>query len=73
MSLLDQFEMNDMGNATYVLVIRISRDRNLRLLYLDKEIYLKNLFKRFKTDKCKRLSIYFSKGQHLRNDNVSSR
>jgi hypothetical protein len=41
MSLLDQFEMNDMGNATYVLVIRISRDRNLRLLYLDKEKYLK--------------------------------
>jgi hypothetical protein len=30
-----EFEMKDMGDATYVLEIKISRDRTSKLLYLD--------------------------------------
>ena len=38
--LASRFEMKDMGLATYVLGIRISRDRNSKLLFLDQEKYL---------------------------------
>jgi hypothetical protein len=33
--LRSEFEMKDMGDATYVLGIKISRDRTSKLLYLD--------------------------------------
>jgi len=35
-----RFEMKDMGPATYVLEIKITRNRNTKLLYLDQENYL---------------------------------
>jgi hypothetical protein len=33
--LSSKFEMKDMGATTYVLEIKITRNRNLKLLYLD--------------------------------------
>ena len=35
-----RFEMKDMGPTTYVLEIKITRNRNTKLLYLDQENYL---------------------------------
>lgn len=44
--------MEDMGEASYALGIKISRDRGLRMLYLDQENYLDILLKRFDMTTC---------------------
>jgi hypothetical protein len=56
-----KFEIKDMGDATYILGIKISRDRTSRLLYLDQEKYIENILRRFKMDKCKPLNTPVSK------------
>jgi len=53
------------GATPYTLGIRVSRDRNSRLLYFDHETYLENLIKRFEIDKSKPLSTPVSTGQNL--------
>ena len=45
-----KFEMKDMGLANYVLEIRISKDRDSKLIYLDQENYLEKVLKRFKME-----------------------
>jgi hypothetical protein len=60
-----KFEMKNMSDATYDLRIKISRDRTLKLLYLDQEKYIEDIFRRFEMDKCKPLNTPVSKGQHL--------
>ena len=45
--LSSRFEMKDMGPTTYVLGIKITKDRNAKLLYLDQENYLEKVFKKF--------------------------
>jgi hypothetical protein len=57
--------MKNMGDATYDLRIKMSRDRTLKLLYLDQEKYIEDIFRRFEMDKCKPLNTPVSKGQHL--------
>jgi hypothetical protein len=57
--------MKDQGVATYVFGIKITRNRNLKLLYLDKENYMEKIFKRFNMDKYKPLNTLVSKGQYL--------
>lgn len=44
--------MEDMGEASYALGIKISRDRGLRMLYLDQENYLHIILKRFDMTTC---------------------
>ncbi|PKI55030.1 hypothetical protein CRG98_024576 [Punica granatum] len=41
------FEMKDMGEADYVLGIKILRDRSRRLLKMSQENYIKNILERF--------------------------
>lgn len=48
-----KFEMKDMGEAHYVLGIKISRDRKQRKLSLSQKSYLENILKKFKMDSCK--------------------
>jgi hypothetical protein len=60
-----KFKMKDMGDATYVLGIKFSRDRTSKLLYLDQGKFIENVLKMFKLDKCKPQSTPISKGQHL--------
>ena len=60
-----KFEMKDMGLAKYVLGIRISRDRNSKLIYLDQENYLENVLKRFKMEDCRPVSTTVSNGMIL--------
>jgi hypothetical protein len=46
--LLSKFEMKDMGEANYVLDVKIIRDRAKRLLGLTQETYIKKiLLKRY--------------------------
>jgi len=52
-------EIKDMGAANYVLGVIISRNRNSKLLYLEK------ILKKFKMDNFKPLSTPISKCQHL--------
>jgi hypothetical protein len=56
-----KFEMKDMGPANYVLGIRISRDRDSKLIYLDQENYLEKVLKKFKMEDCKPVSTPVSK------------
>jgi hypothetical protein len=63
--LSSKFEMKDMGVATCVLGIKMTKNRNLKLLYLDQENYLEKILKRFNMDKCKHLNTPISKCQYL--------
>ena len=49
-----KFSMKDLGEAAYVLGIKIYRDRSKRLLALSQSTYLEKVLKRFKMDKSKR-------------------
>lgn len=65
--LSSQFEMKDMGNATYILGIKISRDRSRRLLYLSQENYINKVLERFGMHACKPSVTPISKGHALSN------
>ncbi len=58
------FEM-DMGLVTYALGIRITRDRDAKLLYLDFENYLEKVLNRFNMANVKPISMLVSKGTIL--------
>jgi hypothetical protein len=59
--LRSKFEMKDIGFANYVLGIRISRDRDSTLIYLDQKHYLEKVLKRFKMEDCRPVSTPVSK------------
>jgi Reverse transcriptase (RNA-dependent DNA polymerase) len=46
-SLKKMFSMKDLGDAAYVLGIRIYRDRSMKLIGLSQESYLDKVLKRF--------------------------
>ncbi|GAB2283653.1 hypothetical protein Dimus_039614 [Dionaea muscipula] len=46
------FEMKDMGEASYVLGIEIFRDRSQGLLGLSQKAYIERILERFNMDKC---------------------
>ena len=46
------FEMKDMGEASYVIRIEISRDRSQGWLGLSQKAYINKVLERFKMDKC---------------------
>ena len=48
------FSIKDLGEATYVLGIRIYRDRSRRLLGLSQSMYIDTIVKRFKIENSKR-------------------
>ncbi|KAL0378366.1 UNVERIFIED_CONTAM: Retrovirus-related Pol polyprotein from transposon TNT 1-94 [Sesamum radiatum] len=49
-----QFSMKDMGEASYILGIKIYRDRSRRLLRLTQSLYIEKVLKRFKMEHSKR-------------------
>ena len=63
--LSSRFEMKDIGPAIYVLGIKITRDRNTKLLYPDQENYLGKVLKKFNMVESKALSTPVSKGTIL--------
>ena len=48
------FSMKDLGEATYILGIRIYRDRSRRLLGLSQSMYIDTIVKRFGIENSKR-------------------
>ena len=51
--LKNNFDMKDMGEATFVIGIEIYRDRSRGLLGLSQESYIKNILKRFCMEGCR--------------------
>ncbi|KAL0416139.1 UNVERIFIED_CONTAM: Retrovirus-related Pol polyprotein from transposon TNT 1-94 [Sesamum latifolium] len=49
-----QFSMKDMGEASYILGIKIYRDRSRRMLGLTQSSYIEKVLKRFKMEHSKR-------------------
>ena len=47
------FSMKDLGEATYILGIKIYRDRSRRLIELSQSTYLDKVLKKFKMDQAK--------------------
>jgi hypothetical protein len=62
------FEMKDLGEASYVLGIEISRDRTRGLLGLSQRNYIDKILKRFKMDKCASGDAPMTKGDLLHKD-----
>ena len=45
--------MKDIGEATYILGVKIFKDRSRKLLALSLKSYIKKFFERFNMAKCK--------------------
>ena len=61
-----KFSMKDLGEAAYVLGIKIYRDRSRRLLALSQSTYLDKILKRFGMEKAKKGSLPVIKNKILR-------
>ena len=57
--------MKDLGEATYILGIRIYKDRSRGLLGLSQSTYIDKVLKRFSIDLSKRGNIPMLYGKHL--------
>ena len=63
--LSNQFAMKDLGEATYILGIRIYRDRSRGLLGLSQSTYIDKVLKRFIMDLSKRGNSPMMHGKNL--------
>ena len=61
----NQFSMKDLSEATYILGIRIYRDRSKGLLSLSQSTYIDKVLKWFSMDLSKRGYIPMLNGKHL--------
>ncbi|GKE32935.1 retrotransposon protein, putative, ty1-copia subclass, partial [Tanacetum coccineum] len=59
------FSMKDLGEAAYILGIKIYRDRSRRLIGLSQNAYLDKILKRYRMDNSKRGSIPMQVDLHL--------
>ena len=59
------FEMKDMGEASYVIGIEIIRDRSQGLLGLSQKAYINKVLERFKMEKCSASVVPIQKGDKL--------
>jgi hypothetical protein len=59
------FSMKDIGEAAYILGIKIYRDRQRRLIGLSQSTYLDKVLKRFRMDKAKKDSLPMLSGKIL--------
>ena len=60
-----RFSMKDLGEASYVLGIRIYRDRSRRLLGLSQSLYIETVMKRFSMEESKKGFLPMSHGVRL--------
>ena len=63
--LSNNFEMNDLGNASYVLGIQIYRDHSKDILGLSQKGYIENLLQRYNMQDCKPLDTPIAKRDKL--------
>ncbi|KAK4383316.1 Retrovirus-related Pol polyprotein from transposon TNT 1-94 [Sesamum angolense] len=60
-----QFSMNDLGEASYILGIKIFRDRSKRILGMTQNSYVEKVLKRFKMEHSKRRFLLMRHGVKL--------
>ncbi|GJT83981.1 putative RNA-directed DNA polymerase [Tanacetum coccineum] len=60
------FSMKDLGEAAFILGIKIYRDRSRRLIGLSQNAYLDKILKRYRMDNSKRSSIPMQVDLHLK-------
>ena len=63
--LSSNFKMKYMGEASYVLGIKILRDRSKRLLGLSQETYIKKMFKHYHMHDCKPMDTPIERNLNL--------
>jgi hypothetical protein len=64
-SLKNSFSMKDLGEAAYILGIRIYRDRLRRLIGLSQDTYIDKVLKHFSMEQSKKGFLPMSHGIHL--------
>jgi len=64
-SLMKVFSMKDLGEAAYILGIKIYRDRSRRLIGLSQSAYIDKVLKRFSMENSKKGFLPMSHGIHL--------
>ena len=57
--------MKDLGEASYILRIKIYRDRSKRMLGLSQQLYIEKVLKQFNMKNSKRGLLPFKHGVHL--------
>ena len=62
------FEMKDMGEAEYILGVKIKRDRSKRMLSMSQKTYIAKILERFNMRDCKPMDTPVVKGHHLSTD-----
>src|SRR6187401_2773127 len=67
------FSMKDLGEAAYILGIKIYRDRSRRLIGLSQSTYLDKILKKFKMDLSKKGFLPVLQGMRLSNLSPRSR
>jgi hypothetical protein len=65
--LSSNFDMKDLGEASFVLGIEIHRDRRNEVLGLSQKAYLEKVLKKFNMHQCKPSSVLIIKGDIFRN------
>ena len=60
-----RFDMKDLGEANYILEVKIQRDRSRRVLALSQEPYIKKVLERFRMVDCKPMDTPIAKGETL--------
>jgi hypothetical protein len=66
--LSQNFEMKDLGEASYVIGIEIHRDRNQRILKLFQKAYIEKVLKRFRLENCSTSIAPIVKGDKFSKD-----
>jgi hypothetical protein len=63
--LSSNFDMKDLGDASYVLGIEIHRDRTKGVLDLSQKVYIEKVIKRYNMHECSTTPVPFMKGDKL--------
>ena len=60
-----QFDMKDLGEANYILGIKLLRDRKNKMLSLSQDLYIDKILARFSMENSKKGTLPFRHGVHL--------
>ena len=63
--LCKNFSMKDLGEASYILGIKLYRDRERKLIGLSQSSYVDKILERYNFENCKAVNVPFRYGIHL--------
>lgn len=66
--LMSQFKMKDIGEARFVLGMQITRDRKNKKIWLDQELYIENIIKKYNMWDCNPIDTPVLLGEKLSKD-----